>query len=63
MNEDYEKIILKLLSQCEHYKNLYESITSNFTHQCPKCGYLWHGKNQSQFCPECCTLTRAAENE
>jgi rubrerythrin len=45
--------------QRDCYKNMYKNITNNWTHQCPKCDYAWHGKNQSQFCPECTTLTKS----
>jgi len=49
-----------LLKQIEHWKNLYESITSNFTVFCTnkdsngkKCNFGYHAPNETSYCPKC----------
>ena len=51
--DECEKAIDLLIEERDHYKNLYESITANYTHQCNNCKMSFHSKKDICFCQYC----------
>jgi len=51
------------LSELTKWRDLYESITANFTIICNMCGRRWHGIYKQEICPNCGNPTKAPASD